>query len=67
MDSIEQKLVALETKIDAIYASVEKTRKYFRWTLIITVVLFILPLVGLIFVIPAFLTNYVGTIQNLSQ
>ena len=67
MDSIEQKLIALETKIDAIYASVEKTRKYFMWTLIITVVLFVLPIIGLIFAIPAFLTNYVGSINSLSQ
>ena len=52
------KLVELEKKIDAIYLSTEKTRKYFLWTLIITSVLFILPLVGLVFVIPAFISNY---------
>lgn len=63
----EQRLAALEQKLDAIYISVEKTRKYFQWTLIISIVLFILPIIGLLFAIPAFLTNYVGTIQNLSQ
>ena len=52
------KLSALEAKIDAIYVSVEKTRKYFLWTLIITVALFILPLIGLLFAIPAFISSY---------
>ncbi len=60
-----KRLVALEAKIDAIYVSVEKTRKYFMWTLIITVALFVLPLIGLAFAIPAFMNNYVGSLQGL--
>jgi hypothetical protein len=65
MEPIEQKLAALEQKIDAIYVSVEKTRKYFFWTMIVTIVLFVLPLVGLVFAIPAFMTNYLGQINSL--
>ena len=60
-----QKITALETKIDAIYVSVEKTRNYFKWTMIITIALFVLPLIGLLFAIPAFLTTYTGSISNL--
>jgi hypothetical protein len=45
----------LEAKLDAIYKSVEKTRKYFLWTLVATVVAFVLPLLGLIIIIPWFL------------
>lgn len=68
MDSeLSTRLQQLEEKLDAIYISVEKTRKYFQWTLIITVVLFILPLIGLVFVVPLFLTNYVGQLQSLTQ
>lgn len=59
MDEILKKLGELEVKVDAVYKSAEKTRKYFLWTLIISVVLFVLPLVALIFVIPSFL-NAVG-------
>ena len=59
------KLSALEAKIDAIYVSVEKTRKYFLWTMIITVALFVLPLIGLMFAIPAFVNNYVGGMQGI--
>jgi len=50
-------------KIDAIYRSVEKTRKYFLWTMIITAVLFILPLVGLLIIIPQFISLITGSNQ----
>ena len=56
MDEVLKKLAELEAKVDAIYKSAEKTRKYFMWTLIISVVLFVLPLVALIFVIPQFIS-----------
>ena len=56
-----KQLAELEKKVDAIYASVEKTRKYFLWTLIITIALFILPLIGLFFAIPAFISSYSST------
>lgn len=51
-----KKLAELETRIDAIYKSAEKTRKYFLWMIIASVILFLLPLVGLIFIIPQFLS-----------
>ena len=62
-----QRLSVLEEKIEKIFVSVEKTRKYFLWTLIISVVLVVLPAIGLLFAVPAFLTNYVNPIQQLSQ
>jgi len=52
---ILQKFEELDKKLDAIYKSVEKTRKYFLFTLIVSVVFIVLPLVGLIFIIPMFL------------
>ena len=55
MDTETQKrLDVIEMKIDAIYISTEKTRTYFLWTLIGTAVLFIIPLIGLVFAIPSF-------------
>jgi CHASE3 domain sensor protein len=44
-------------KIDAIYASVEKTRKYFQWTLIVTVVTIVLPLVVILAILPWFINT----------
>jgi hypothetical protein len=63
----QQKVLDLEAKIDAIYVSVEKTRKYFFWTMIITVAVVVLPLIGLFFAIPSFMKNYVDPIQSLSN
>ena len=65
--NINQKLDELNKKIDDVYISVEKTRKYYKWTMIITVELYVVPLIGLLFAIPSFMSNYVGNIQSLSQ
>jgi len=54
---ILQKLAEQEKKIEAIYVSVEKTRKYFLWTLIVSVGVVVLPLIGLMFAIPFFLST----------
>ena len=63
-NDITIKLLALEAKIDAIYVSVEKTRKYFFWTMVVTLVLFVVPLIGLVFAIPTFMSGYVGGMDN---
>lgn len=63
----DSKLEAMQQKIDAIYASVEKTRNYLKWTLIGTLVAFILPLVIALFAVPAFLSQYSTSINSLIQ
>lgn len=55
---ILKKLEEQEKKIESIFVSVEKTRKYFLWTLILSLVFFLLPLVGLLFAIPFFLSTF---------
>ncbi len=47
-----KKLEEMERKIDSMFVSVEKLRRYFLWTLIITLVTVILPLIAIIFVAP---------------
>ena len=44
-------------QLEEVFISVEKTRKYFLWTLIISAAFIILPIAGLIFVIPQFLNT----------
>jgi hypothetical protein len=61
----EDRIVALEKKIDAIYESTRKTQKYFLWTLIVTVALVVLPILGLVFAIPSFVSNYNTTLEDL--
>ena len=57
---VQNKLEEHSGKLDAIYSSVEKTRKYFLWTLIISVVFLVLPLVGLVFLLPTALDVLTG-------
>ncbi|MBU3968843.1 hypothetical protein KJ991_01360 [Patescibacteria group bacterium] len=62
---IKQKIEKQSVKIDAIYKSVEKTRKYFQITLWIIILLFVLPLVALIFIVPSFLSSYTNALGGL--
>ncbi len=65
LSEIEKKLVILEGKVDAAYASVEKMRKYMLWTGIITVAVIVIPLFILPFLIPSFLASQgVGTLDS---
>lgn len=59
-----KKLEEQGAKIDAIYTSVEKTRKYFSVTLWITVLMVVVPLLVLGFVIPSFLDTYVQSLNG---
>jgi hypothetical protein len=59
---LQKKIEEQGVKIDAIYKSVEKTRKYFLMIIWITVIAVVLPLIGLIFVLPSFLSTYTNAI-----
>ena len=61
---IARRLEEQAARIEEIYISVEKTRKYFLTTLIITVVMVALPLLGLLFIVPQFLETYSSTLQE---
>jgi len=52
---LSKRIDGIEKKIDEIYKSTEKTRKYFLWTLIISIAFIVLPLIALIFIIPYYL------------
>jgi hypothetical protein len=53
---IAQKLAEQDKKLDLIYASIEKMRKYFLWTMLITIATIVMPIIALITVIPWFLS-----------
>ena len=57
---VEKRFAEQGEKMDEIYRSVERMGKYFLWTLIVTVVMIVFPLVGLLIVIPQFLNQYNG-------
>ena len=57
-ENISPRVDELEKKIDAIYVSVEKTRKYILTTMIITIIVVVLPVLGLFFALPSFMGTY---------
>lgn len=62
---IRQLLEEQQKKIDAIYSSVEKTRKYMLWTVIGTVVVFVLPLLVAAIFLPSAISGYMSTLSGL--
>lgn len=59
LQALQEQLTRIEEKVDAAYRSAEKTRKYFLWTLIITLLSIVIPLIGLFIFIP----YYISTLQ----
>ena len=55
---LKQDIASISKKLDAILESQKKTQRNARWTLVTAIVLFVLPLVGLLFAIPNFLSVY---------
>lgn len=60
-EEILKKIEAQDRKLEEIYSSIEKIRKYFLLALIITVAAIALPLIGLMFIIPQFLKTLSGS------
>ncbi len=62
---LRAKLEEIEQKVDAAYRAAHRAQQYLFWTGVITVVLFVVPLIGLAFTIPYFLNNTVGAYSSL--
>lgn len=61
---IKNKLDEQTLKIDAIYLSVEKSRKYFLITMWVSVLAIILPLIGISLLGPSFVNSYTNTLNE---
>jgi hypothetical protein len=60
MNEIQEVLTRLqriEEQTEAIFKSAEKTRKYFLATLIVTLATIILPLIGMVLVVPYYIST----------
>lgn len=58
MDDFSLRLAEVEKKVDAIYKSVEQTRKIFLASLILSVAFVVLPIIGLVILIPKVISMY---------
>lgn len=63
INELEQKISAQNELLQNIYISTEKTRKYFQWSLIITVIFFVLPLIALVFILPMMISSYANILN----
>lgn len=58
--SLEEQLQEQGAKLDAIYISVEKTRKAFQLVMWVSVAMVVLPLIGMLLVIPSLIDSLAG-------
>jgi type II secretory pathway component PulF len=65
MQPIEQRLLDLEKKVDAMTAIVKKLYFVFLAGVILSVLAFVIPLIGLLFAIPKFLSTYNSSMLGL--
>jgi Flp pilus assembly protein TadB len=59
---MQTQLKELDDKLSAVYASIEKLKKYFQVTMWITIIMVVLPVLGLLLVIPSFISLYAGAL-----
>jgi hypothetical protein len=64
---IKNKLDEQAAKIDAIFISVEKSRKYFLVTMWITVLAIVLPMIGIAIMGPSFVNSYSQALEATQQ
>jgi len=60
MEEIKKQLQQQQKKIDEIYKSVNLIKKIFIFIVVFQIITFLLPLLGLAFIIPRFLNMYLG-------
>lgn len=65
IDELGRIIQEQQKKIDAIYRSVEQTRKLYLWTIIITLALFVIPLILLAIVLPRYIGAVLPDLQSL--
>ncbi len=64
METHEEQLTRVEQKIDAMYKSVEKTRKYILTMLIASIVMVVLPILMAIAIVPIAMSS-LGSIYSI--
>jgi hypothetical protein len=59
---IKGQLAAQDAKLEAIYSSVEKTRKYLLIIMWSSIAMIVLPLLGAIIIVPAIISSYTSVL-----
>ncbi|MCA9361396.1 hypothetical protein KC845_02455 [Candidatus Kaiserbacteria bacterium] len=62
---LQEQIDQQNIKIDAVYESVEKVRKYLLVIMWLTLGMVILPLLAALFIVPALINSYTSTLEGL--
>lgn len=62
---LEKKIAQQGEKIDHMLHDLKRIKQYFLWTLIGSVVTFLLPLIAAVVILPIFLSKYLSTFSDL--
>jgi len=63
MNDIENELDNIKKELREIHKSVKQTQNYFLWYVVVTALSIIVPVIGLIFYIPKFISIYTDMLQ----
>ena len=55
---LKNKLDILEQKVDKVSKDIKTIKNVFFWTFIITIAVIVLPIVGMLFIIPQFISSF---------
>lgn len=63
-EQILELLKAQQELLQNTHAAAEKTRKYILYTVLFTVITFLLPVIALAFILPSFIDTYTQSIEG---
>ena len=62
---LQQKINEQSAKLDTVITSVKKIERYFQWIFWGTIVMFLLPIIAAVFIIPMAISSYTATLNGL--
>ncbi len=62
---VKKRLDQQDQILEKIYVSTERTRKYFLATLIVSGLMFFIPLIALLFILPSFIGAYISPLGGI--
>ncbi len=64
-ETVQEQLVAQQQALAKIYQSIEQVRKYLLWSVIGTVVTFVVPMIIMAMILPRVMGQYLDSINSL--
>jgi len=62
---LQKKISELEQKIDQMQQTLDQFKQYFKWTMILSIVFFVLPLIAVVIILPMLMNTLAGNYSAL--